>query len=360
MQTYTVGSEDRGMSISCVVTGHNVAGEAQARSANELPIEGLAPEVVELPQVLGTPAVNETLKCAPGAWNASPPPAFTYQWLLSGAKIPSATTNTLTVANADRGLVLTCEVTAKNRIGEAKANSKGIHVPGVAPENLEAPSITGTPAVGQPLTCARGAWNGQPPPVFAVQWRRDATAIASATNATYSVEPADEGHSLSCRVTATNGEGKGEAESAAVTVKPLSRTGALDFKVPPPTHASQILATLESQIRHALHRARIAALRRSGSFSFPFAAPYPGRLAVYWYQSPAIAQRVSTARAPVVLASSSTVYSSAGAKTVKLGLTSAGKTLIGRSRRVPLAIKSIFIPLQGPRVTWLTTFLLNH
>jgi hypothetical protein len=358
-QTYTLTSEDRGTSISCSVTARNVAGEARAASGNEVTIEGLAPEVVELPQVLGTPTVSETLKCAPGAWNAAPPPSFTYQWLLGGAKIPAATTNALTLTNAERGQVVACEVTAENRLGEANASSGGLHIPGVAPDNVEAPSITGTPAVGQPLTCMRGSWNGQPPPVFAVQWLRDGVALPSAKSATYSVERADEAHALSCRVTATNVEGKGEAESAALTVKPLSKAGAPEFSVPPPTHASQILAALELQIGRASHRARIAALRRSGGFSFPFAASYPGRLVIYWYQASA-GQQASGSHSPIALASASTTYASAGPKTVKLRLTGAGRTLFARSRQVTLAIKILFIPSQGSRVTWLTTFLLNH
>ncbi len=64
--------------------------------------------------------------------------------------------------------------------------------------------------------------------MFRYQWLRDGTAIASATAATYVVEPADQGHLLSCDVTAISTEGRVEIESehnAAIPERVVAASG---------------------------------------------------------------------------------------------------------------------------------------
>ena len=51
---------------------------------------------------------------------------------------------------------------------------------GSAPSNTAAPSISGTPAVGETLTADPGTWSGVPTPTFSYQWQRCA-AIGSPT-----------------------------------------------------------------------------------------------------------------------------------------------------------------------------------
>jgi hypothetical protein len=88
------------------------------------------------------------------------------------------------------------------------------------PGNAVAPTIGGTPAVGQTLTCSPGSWSAFPTS-FAYQWSSDGAAISGATGATYVVAKADQGHSLTCTVTASNGFGAGQpATSAPVSVPP--------------------------------------------------------------------------------------------------------------------------------------------
>lgn len=71
----------------------------------------------------------------------------------------------------------------------------------VTPVNTQAPAATGTPAVGQTLTCSTGSWNGNPNS-FAYKWLRNGVAIPGQVSSTYVVESADEGAALSCEVTA--------------------------------------------------------------------------------------------------------------------------------------------------------------
>jgi hypothetical protein len=85
------------------------------------------------------------------------------------------------------------------------------------PANTVAPAITGTPQTGQVLTCSQGTWSGGTPQTFVFDWRRDGVATG-ATGTTYTVVSADEGHALTCRVTATNSAGSASADSSAVNV----------------------------------------------------------------------------------------------------------------------------------------------
>ncbi|TFV85351.1 tannase/feruloyl esterase family alpha/beta hydrolase [Microbacterium sp. dk485] len=87
-----------------------------------------------------------------------------------------------------------------------------------SPVNTAAPLISGTPVVGSTLSASAGEWTGGEP-TFAYQWLRDGQPIPGATSAQYRATPADQGTSLSVRVTATSAGGSTEATSASVTVK---------------------------------------------------------------------------------------------------------------------------------------------
>jgi len=87
------------------------------------------------------------------------------------------------------------------------------------PANTSPPVITGTPAVGQTLTCQPGTWTNSP--TFAFQWLRDGSPIGGADDQTYVPVPSDGGHSLTCRVTATNPGGSAAANSNTVNVPPV-------------------------------------------------------------------------------------------------------------------------------------------
>jgi hypothetical protein len=93
------------------------------------------------------------------------------------------------------------------------------------PENTAAPTITGTPAVGQTLTAQNGTW-GNSPTAFQYRWRRCDAAGAACVNIagavgaakTYNVVAADAGHTLRVVVTAVNADGARNAVSAPTTV----------------------------------------------------------------------------------------------------------------------------------------------
>jgi hypothetical protein len=72
------------------------------------------------------------------------------------------------------------------------------------PASKVAPVVSGTPAVGQTLSCSNGSWTGIGTLTYAYKWLRNGTAIAGANANTYTVQTADQGSGLACVVTATN------------------------------------------------------------------------------------------------------------------------------------------------------------
>src|SRR5208283_4985581 len=204
---------DLGYKLSCKVTATNEEGRTEATSSS-LKIPGIKPANTKAPEASGTPAVGETLSCSTGSWNGAPTPTYTYQWLREGTPIGGATKPTYSVQGEDRTHTLSCKVTATNSEGEGKAESNGIHIPGLKPLNTVPPSVSGTAKVGETLTCSTGTWNGLPTPTYTYQWLRSGSEIAGATNVTYIVAGADRDTSLSCKGTAPNQEGKASEGSA--------------------------------------------------------------------------------------------------------------------------------------------------
>jgi hypothetical protein len=80
------------------------------------------------------------------------------------------------------------------------------------PLNLEQPYVetVGRAEVGETLSCYPGAWEGQGV-TYTYEWQRDGAALA--TGSTHQITSVDEGHWLSCVVSATDSEGTTTASS---------------------------------------------------------------------------------------------------------------------------------------------------
>ncbi len=90
------------------------------------------------------------------------------------------------------------------------------------PASAGAPTLTGIAVAGSPLSCSQGSWSHEPT-YLVYQWLRDGTVISGQAGSTYTVQAADQGHSIACSVTAGNGAGAASATSNAVKVsKPLA------------------------------------------------------------------------------------------------------------------------------------------
>jgi YD repeat-containing protein len=91
---------------------------------------------------------------------------------------------------------------------------------GTGVSNTEAPSVSGTPIVGNRMAVSDGTWSGSPV-VYGYQWQdcnlagAECASIVGATNPSYTPVGSDLGHRLVVKVTATNGGGSVIASSAA-------------------------------------------------------------------------------------------------------------------------------------------------
>lgn len=88
--------------------------------------------------------------------------------------------------------------------------------PSGPPTNVDLPAVTGTPAVGQTLTCTMGNWTNEPVS-YDYEWMAGGVSVSTAGD-TYVVALSDAGMDITCTVTATNAIGSAQATSVAVTV----------------------------------------------------------------------------------------------------------------------------------------------
>ena len=89
--------------------------------------------------------------------------------------------------------------------------------------NTSPPTISGTERAGETLTAASGSWNNSPTS-FSYKWLRcnssgsGCDSISGATNQTYQLQKKDTGRRMRVSVTAKNGDGSANAQSAPTGV----------------------------------------------------------------------------------------------------------------------------------------------
>jgi hypothetical protein len=161
--------------------------------------------------------------------------SFAYRWLRcptdggnpdgsNCAPIGGADDNTYVVRDGDVGLRLRVRVTATNADGSdtAASNPTAIVRGSARPRNVEPPTISGSPVLGQTQTGNPGTWSGTQPITFTFQWRTcnssggGCSPIAGATGRTYVIRQSDIGRTLRFRVTARNANGT-ETDTSAPT-----------------------------------------------------------------------------------------------------------------------------------------------
>jgi hypothetical protein len=112
--------------------------------------------------------------------------------------------------------------------------------PAGGPVNTAPPILSGTPAIGQMLSCATGSWTGAQPLTFTYAWLRDGHEIGGAAGHTYVVHAADQGRDLACQVTAANSASRASAISNVLKV-----AAARSMPAPPPPRPPVPIPTLE-------------------------------------------------------------------------------------------------------------------
>ncbi len=242
-----------------------------------------APHNTTPPAVTGTPRVGDVVTCEAGSWSGDPA-TFGYRFYRRSAAgkltlLANGTSPTYTVTAADYGQRLLCRVRAENEAGFLTVESLPVGPvtnagPVDPPANVSAPVLTGQPAVGATLSCARGTWGGDPAAFTYTFLRRAGTgtavAIVSGEATTYKVTAADAGHSILCRVRGQNEAGFDEADSAALGPVPGTAPPPepRDTATPPPVREDPAPPTPpappagDSSVPHARATGRVCNRRR--------------------------------------------------------------------------------------------------
>lgn len=228
LPAHLVSAADVGHTLRVEVIATNVSGHGVAESAPTATVSGVKPSTALAPAVLGLAITGQTLTATEGTWTGTEPISYGFQWELCNAagascsEIAGARKSTFTIPDGDAGHTLRVVVTATNVAGSTEATSgQSGEVLGVAPQNTEAPSVSGTATAGQLLTASSGKWTGTEPIVYEYEWLRCNAAGAECVQAaapsllsTYLVAAADVGHTLRAKAIAKNIAGSGTAESA--------------------------------------------------------------------------------------------------------------------------------------------------
>lgn len=191
------------------------------------------------PTISGQPTQGQTLTADPGTWSNGPT-SYHYQWRDCDSTGNSCTntgtdSSTYPLGPGDVGHYIDVVVTAQNAGGPSTPANSGLTTvvkappapPSTpapsAPSNTSPPTISGTALPGDTLTCNPGTWSGNPTS-FDYQWNRDTSQLPGANQQGYEVQIADEGHSLGCGVTASNGGGSSAASASAPVIVAVKGT----------------------------------------------------------------------------------------------------------------------------------------
>lgn len=381
---FTFGTPTTAATI--LASGNHVYLAGHFRSTELAPASGFAAFTITgpinsaPPTITGTIGEGQTLTEHHGSWS-EPPTAYSYQWLRCPQYKPAApctpitgaTSPTYTLTAADTGTAIEVQETATNAEGTSDpVGSLPTALVVEAPGNLTPPAITGTPSLGETLTCAPGTWSNNPTR-YAYAWLRDGEPIAGATSSNYVIIVSDAGHNLSCEATATNTAGSRAATSDTVTIPPVvvgsgegggqtggggsgstgsgsssgstggggTGSGAQTSQTgPSPSAVIAALAALLSTRTPPLTIARVLA----HGYSVSFHAPGAGVLTVRW--TTAVGPGAHPTK-PAVIASGSRGFIAAEGGPVKLHLTAAGRKLLGKGKTLKVIAMVSFTPSSG-------------
>ena len=207
----------------------------------------VAPSVVAVPAISGTPEQGDVLTMSSGSWSGTNPMSYKFQWTRCDAAgsncgaIGGANASTYSLGATDVSYRIRGIVTATNTAGSTVGTSDPTAVvaePDVAPSVVSTPTVSGTAQVGQTLSLTNGSWSGTSPMSYGYQWTRCDSAgsncapISGAAGQSYSLVAADVSHRIRGAVTATNAAG-----STVGTSDPTNVVADTPSPPPPPPPA---------------------------------------------------------------------------------------------------------------------------
>lgn len=244
---------------------------------------------------------------------------FTGQYYSGKSKLAEANPVLVTVPNTTSGIDAVLQLT----------------ILPAPPANSTPPAVSGVPTAGATLSCANGLWSGTPAPTFTYKWLRDGAPIAGATESSYKIQGADEGHTLSCEVTAKNSKGEKSALSSGLAVP---------APAPVPAPPSPVATVLASKLLLA-GKSLPVRIKCSG-------APCHGtiELNVQILVKRHRGRRTISTRETLLLAKAAFSLPPGKSATVRLHLTAIGRRRLAHAKHHPLAGKLV-LALQGAKTT---------
>ena len=230
--TYTPVAGDVGKAVTVRVaaskSGYTTVSSTSTATAAVVP--GTITNVT-VPTISGTAKVGQVLTAGAGTWNPSDA-ATALQWVVGGVDVVGATAATYTPVAGDVGKAVTVRVTASKSgyttVTAVSAATSAVALGTIA--NLTAPTVTGTPALGQALTATAGTWSPSDA-TTSLQWVVGGVDVAGATTATYTPVVADVGKTVTVRVSAAK---PGYAGASATSVATAAvAPGAMTNLTPP-------------------------------------------------------------------------------------------------------------------------------
>ena len=233
--TYTVASADSGATLRAAVAATNAGGSTNAVSA--------ATSVVPATLSYTSTIANGQTLAGNVAWTINSNVDIASVKFYYDANYPAAGATLLnTATSGPRSFTYNLNTgsypNGTHSLGYQLFNSAGVMIGNsptlgvtfqnvTAPANTAPPTISGSAAIGSPLTAGTGSWTGSPTS-YSYQWQRcdntgaNCAPISSATSTTYTVASADSGATLRAAVAATNAGGSTNAVSAATSVVPAT------------------------------------------------------------------------------------------------------------------------------------------
>lgn len=243
-ETYTVGSSDVGKAITVQATGVLTAYKAATSTSNAIAaVTGDALVAVYPPVIVGEPRMGVTLGVTPGAWPEAP--RLTYQWFRDGTPISRATQATykLTADDVDHDVHVVETAAQSGRTSGTSASEPVTVDPAGTMVATAAPTLSGTPRVGERLTATTGTWSN--PGSYTYRWQRNGATIPGATSSRYTLVAADAGRRVQVVViAAASGWTPGTSPSAAMTIAKQPSTTTLTLSRTRATTRQRVTATV--------------------------------------------------------------------------------------------------------------------
>jgi hypothetical protein len=197
----------------------------------------------DMPAIVGTARVGETLVADPRTWTPLPS-STTYVWRVDGEVLPGETGSTLVVPPSAFGKKISVVVTgARPNYATTSRGSNGTSKVGGIFVVSKSPSVSGTTRVGSTLTAVHGTWAPVPEAVR-YQWRLDGRAVLGATSRTWKLPPSARSKPVTVAVTGVKTQylAKTVTSAATATIKP----GAFAAPKPTITGTTKVGSTLKA------------------------------------------------------------------------------------------------------------------